>query len=55
MNQVTQQTPTPKSQAFTLAPMGDSEQLDVLPTVAEVGVDTEFNGVVRVGGMAGTL
>ncbi len=44
----------PKEQDFNLSPTEESQKFSILPAVAELGVDLDYKGVVRVGGGVGT-
>jgi hypothetical protein len=50
MNQMNQHISIPKEKDFNLAPTQESQKFSVLPAVAELGVDLDYKGVVRVGG-----
>lgn len=46
--------PMPKEREFSLAPNED-QQLSLVPTIAERGVDLEYTGVIRIGGAHANL
>jgi hypothetical protein len=55
MKQESQLAVVPKRENFSLSPAEDSREAPLLPSLAEVGVDTEYTGVVRVGGKGGAF